>query len=117
MAKRFIITEEEKGDILSKYGLVSEQMNQQKAVEVQMQKIKPDMGGKYCFGDPKRLQATYGYNVKLYKVKSGDTLSDIASKYPGVSSVDEIIATNRSCSLGKGLKSGDVIAITILPSM
>jgi hypothetical protein len=117
MAKRFIISEEEKGDILSKYGLVNEQMNQQKGVDVQMGKIKPEMGGKYCFGDPKRLQATYGYNVKLYKVKSGDTLSDIASKYPGVSSVDEIIATNRSCNLGKGLKGGDVIAITILPSM
>ena len=54
-----------------------------------MEKIKPEMGGKYCFGDPKRLQSAYGYNVKLYKVKSGDTLSDIASKHPGVTNVDD----------------------------
>jgi predicted Zn-dependent protease len=117
MAKRFIITEEEKGDILSKYGLVSEQMNQQKEVSVQMNNIKPEMGGKYCFGDPKRLQSAYGYNVKLYKVKSGDTLSDIASKHPGVTSVDDLIRINKGCSLSKGLKSGDVIAIVIMPEM
>jgi len=117
MAKRFIISEDEKRDIRSRYGLVNEQMNKQQAVDVQMTTIKPEMGGKYCFGDPKRVQATYGYNVKLYKVKSGDTLSGIAAKYPGVSSVDEIIATNRSCNLSQGLKGGDVIAITILPSM
>jgi predicted Zn-dependent protease len=117
MSKRFIISEEEKGDILSKYGLVSEQMNRQKEVSTQMEKIKPEMGGKYCFGDPKRLQSEVGNNVKLYKVKSGDTLSEIASKYPGVSDVDEIIATNKSCQLSKGLRGGDVIAIVMLPSM
>ena len=117
MAKRFIISEEEKGDILSKYGLVSEQMNQQKEVSAQMEKIKPEMGGKYCFGDPKRLQSAYGYNVKLHKVKSGDTLSDIASKHPGVTNVDDLIRINKSCMLSKGLKSGDVIAIVIMPEM
>ena len=117
MTKRFIISEEERSDIRAKYGLVNEQMNRQQAVDVQMRTIKPEMGGKYCFGDPKRIQSLYGYNVKLYKVKSGDTLSDIASKYPGVASVDEIISTNKSCNLSKGLKGGDVIAITILPSM
>jgi predicted Zn-dependent protease len=117
MTKRFIITEEEKDDILSKYGLVSEQMNQQKAVDVQMEKIKPEMGGKYCFGDSKRLQSAYGYNVKLYKVKSGDTLSDIASKHPGVTTVDDLIRINKGCSVSKGLKSGDVIAIVLMPEM
>lgn len=117
MSKRFIITEEEKGDILSKYGLVSEQMNQQKDVDVQMEKIKPEMGGKYCFGDSKRLKSAYGNNVKLYKVKSGDTLSDIASKHPGVTSVDDLIRINKGCSVSKGLKSGDVIAIVMMPSM
>ena len=117
MTKRFIITEEEKDDILSKYGLVSEQMNQQKAVDTQMEKIKPETGGKYCFGDPKRLQSAYGYNVKLYKVKSGDTLSDIASKHPGVTTVDDLIRINKGCSVSKGLKSGDVIAIVLMPEM
>jgi len=117
MAKRFIISEEEKGDILSKYGLVSEQMNQQKEVSAQMEKIKPEMGGKYCFGDPKRLQSNYGYNVKLYKVKSGDTLSGIVSKHPIVDSVDDLIRINKSCALNKGLNSGDVLAILMVPSM
>jgi nucleoid-associated protein YgaU len=117
MTKRFIISEEEKSDIRAKYGLVNEQMNRQQSVDIQMRTIKPEMGGKYCFGDPKRVQSTYGDNVKLYKVKSGDTLSGIAAKYHGISSVDEIIATNRSCNLSQGLKGGDVIAITILPSM
>lgn len=117
MAKRFIITEEEKGDILSKYGLVSEQMNQQKAVDTQMEKIKPETGGKYCFGDPKRLQSAYGNNIKLYKVKSGDTLSGIVSKHPIVDDVDDIISINKGCMLSKGLKSGDVLAILLVPSM
>ena len=97
--------------------VIEEQMNQQKAVDVQMEKIKPEMGGKYCFGDPKRLQAAYGYNAKLHKVKSGDTLSGIASRHPGVTSVDDLIRINKSCMLSKGLKSGDVLAIVIMPEM
>ena len=117
MIKRFIISEEEKKDIRSKYGLVNEQMNQQKSVEVQMEKIKPEMGGKYCFGDPKRLQSNYGYNIKLYKVKSGDTLSGIVSKHPIVDDVDDLISINKGCMLSKGLKSGDVLAILLVPSM
>ena len=40
MAKRFIISEEEKGDILSKYGLLKEQMNRLPDIDVQMKKIK-----------------------------------------------------------------------------
>jgi predicted Zn-dependent protease len=117
MSKRFIISEEERSEIRSRYGLVNEQMNQQKEVSVQMEKIKPEIGGKYCFGDPKRLQSAYGNNVKLYKVKSGDTLSDIASKHPGVTDVDDLIRINKGCSVSKGLKSGDVIAIVMMPSM
>ena len=117
MAKRFIISEEEKGDILSKYGLLKEQMNRLPDIDVQMKKIKPDIGGKYCFGNPQRLKSEVGNNVLLYKVKSGDTLSEIASKYPGVTFVDEIISTNKSCQLSKGLRGGDVIAIVMLPSM
>ena len=97
--------------------VIEEQMNTQTPVDVQMTKIKPEMGGKYCFGDPKRLKGSYGNNVKLYKVKAGDTLSDITSKYPGVGSVEELIATNKSCQLSKGLKTGDVLALILLPSM
>jgi nucleoid-associated protein YgaU len=115
MAKIIRLTESDLTNIVRR--VIEEQMNTQTPVDVQMTKIKPEMGGKYCFGDPRRLKATYGNNVKLHKVKSGDTLSGIAAKYPGVASVDEIIATNRSCQLSKGLKGGDVIAIVMLPSM
>jgi predicted Zn-dependent protease len=115
MAKIIRLTESDLNRIVKR--VIEEQMNQQKAVDVQMEKIKPEMGGKYCFGDPKRLQSAYGYNVKLHKVKSGDTLSGIASKHPGVTSVDSLIAINKSCALNKGLRGGDVIAIVIAPEM
>ena len=117
MTKRFIISEEEKSDILSKYGLVSEQMNMQQDIDVQMRKIKPEMGGKYCFGSPQRMKSNYGNNVLLHKVKSGDTLSGIAAKHPGVTSVDSLISINKGCALDKGLRGGDVIAIVIAPEM
>jgi hypothetical protein len=44
-------------------------------------------------------------------------LSDIASKHPGVTDVDDLIRINKGCSVSKGLKSGDVIAIVMMPSM
>lgn len=115
MAKIIRLTESDLTNIVRR--VIEEQMNTQTPIDVQMTKIKPEMGGKYCFGDPRRLKATYGNNVVLHKVKSGDTLSGIAAKYPGVASVDELIATNRSCQLSKGLKGGDVIAVVMLPSM
>ena len=93
MKKVVKLTESDLNRIVKR--VIEEQMNRQKAVDVQMEKIKPEMGGKYCFGDPKRLQSDYGYNVKLYKVKSGDTLSDIASKHPGVTEVDDLIRINK----------------------
>ena len=114
MAKIIRLTESDLTNIVRR--VIEEQMDNQTSIDVQMAKIKPEMGGKYCFGDPKRVKATYGNNIKLHKVKSGDTLSGISAKYPAVGSVDEIIATNRSCQLSKGLKSGDVIAIVMLPS-
>jgi hypothetical protein len=114
MAKIIRLTESDLTNIVRR--VIEEQMDNQTSIDVQMAKIKPEMGGKYCFGDPKRVKATYGNNIKLHKVKSGDTLSGISAKYPAVASVDEIIATNRSCQLSKGLKSGDVIAIVMLPS-
>ena len=115
MAKIIRLTESDLTNIVRR--VIEEQMNMQTPIDVQMTKIKPEMGGKYCFGNPQRMKSTYGNNIKLYKVKSGDTLSGIASKYPGVSDTDEIIATNKGCALAKGLRGGDVIAITILPSM
>jgi len=115
MAKIIRLTESDLNRIVKR--VIEEQMNTQTPIDVQMTKIKPEMGGKYCFGNPQRIKATYGNNVKLHKVKGGDTLSGISSKYPGVASVDEIIATNRGCQLSKGLKSGDVLAIVMLPSM
>jgi hypothetical protein len=115
MAKIIRLTESDLTKIVKR--VIEEQMNTQTPIDTQMMKVKPEMGGKYCFGDPKRLKATYGNNVKLHKVKTGDTLSGISSKYPAVASVDELVATNRSCQLSKGLKAGDVIAIVMLPSM
>ena len=115
MGKIIRLTESDLNRIVKR--VIEEQMNTQTPIDVQMKKIRPEMGGKYCFGDPRRIKATYGNNVKLHKVKTGDTLSDISVKYPGVASVDEVIATNRSCQLSKGLKAGDVIAIVMLPSM
>jgi hypothetical protein len=115
MGKIIKLTESDLTKIVRR--VIEEQMNMQTPIDVQMTKIKPEMGGKYCFGDPKRLKATYGDNVKLHKVKTGDTLSAIAAKTPNLSDVDEIIAVNRSCQLSKGLKAGDVIAIVMMPSM
>ena len=115
MTKIIRLTESDLTKIVRR--VIEEQMNTQTPIDTQMMKVKPEMGGKYCFGDPKRLKATYGNNVKLHKVKSGDTLSGIASKHPGVTSVDDLISINKSCALDKGLKSGDVIAIVIMPEM
>lgn len=115
MSKIIRLTESDLTNIVRR--VIEEQMNMQTPIDVQMTKIKPEMGGKYCFGNPQRMKSNYGNNVKLYKVKSGDTLSDISSKYPGVGEIDEIIATNKACQLSKGLRAGDVIAIVLLPSM
>ena len=97
--------------------VIEEQMGMQQDIDVQMRKIKPEMGGKYCFGSPQKMKAAYGYNVQLHKVKSGDTLSGIAAKHPGVTDVEDLIRINKGCMLSKGLKSGDVIAIVIAPEM
>ena len=49
MAKIIRLTESDLTKIVKR--VIEEQMNQQKAVDVQMVKIKPEMGGKYCFGE------------------------------------------------------------------
>lgn len=115
MTKIIRLTESDLTKIVNR--VIEEQMNRQQDIDVQMTKIKPEMGGKYCFGSPQKMKSAYGYNVKLHKVRSGDTLSGIASKHPGVTSVDDLIRINKSCMLTKGLKSGDVLAIVIAPEM
>jgi LysM repeat protein len=115
MTKIIRLTETDLTRIVNR--VIEEQMNMQQDIDVQMKKIKPEMGGKYCFGNPQRVKSSYGSNVKLHKVKSGDTLSGIAAKYPGVTDVDEIVSINKGCMLSKGLKSGDVLAIVMSPSM
>ena len=97
--------------------VINEQMNTQTPIEVQMTKVVPEKGGKYCFGGSQKVKSMYGDNVKLYKVKPGDTLSGIVSRNPGTGSVEEIMATNRICTLQKGVKAGDVLALVLLPSM
>ena len=115
MAKIIRLTESDLTRIVNR--VIEEQMNSQQDIDVQMTKIKPEMGGKYCFGNPQRMKSVYGNNVQLHKVKSGDTLSGIAAKHPGVTDVDELIRINKGCVLTKGLKSGDVLAIVIAPQM
>lgn len=115
MAKIIRLTESDLTRIVNR--VIEEQMNMQQDIDVQMKKIKPEMGGKYCFGNPQRMKSNYGNNVLLHKVKGGDTLSGIAAKHPGVTDVDELIRINKGCMLSKGLKSGDVIAIVIAPQM
>jgi hypothetical protein len=120
MAKRFIISEEEKNDIRSRYGLVNEQMNRQEQIDSQLRKIKPDMGGKYCFGKQtlQKLKLDIGENnLLLHKVKTGDTLSGIVSKHPGTVDEQSLINSNKGCDLSKGLRAGDVIIMSIVPSM
>jgi LysM repeat protein len=120
MSKRFIISEEEKNDIRSIYGLVNEQMNHQEPIDSQLRKVKPEMGGKYCFGKQtlQQLKSNIGNrNLLLHKVKTGDTLSGIAAQHPGTVSESELINTNKGCELSKGLRAGDVIIMSIVPSM
>ena len=120
MAKRFIISEEERSDIRSRYGLVNEQMNRQEPIDSQMSKIKPEIGGKYCFGKQtlQEFKRDLGYrNLLLHKVKSGDTLSGIAAQHSGTVDEQDLIDMNKSCNLSKGLKAGDVIIMAIIPSM
>lgn len=115
MTKIIRLTESDLTRIVNR--VIEEQMNMQQDIDVQMRKIKPEMGGKYCFGSPQKMKAAYGYNVQLHKVKNGDTLSGIAAKHPGVTDVEDLIRINKGCMLSKGLKSGDVIAIVIAPQM
>jgi LysM repeat protein len=53
----------------------------------------------------------------LHKVKTGDTLSGIAAQHPGIVSESELINRNKGCDLSKGLRAGDVIIMSIVPSM
>jgi predicted Zn-dependent protease len=115
MTKIIRLTESDLTKIVKR--VIEEQMGMQQDIDVQMKKIRPEMGGKYCFGSPQKMKAAYGYNVKLHKVKSGETLSGIAANHPGVTDVEDLIRINKGCMLSKGLKSGDVIAIVIAPSM
>jgi|LakMenEpi03Aug12_release.lakeMendotaPanAssembly.Ray.scaffolds.fasta_scaffold1042163_2 hypothetical protein len=115
MAKVIKLTESDLHRIVRR--VINEQMNTQTPIEVQMTKVVPEKGGKYCFGGPQKVKSMYGDNVKLYKVKPGDTLSGIVSRNPGTGSVEEIMATNRICTLQKGVKAGDVLALVLLPSM
>lgn len=100
--------------------LVMEQMNHQEPIDSQIRKIKPDMGGKYCFGKQtlQQLKTNVGdRNLLLHKIKSGDTLSGISSQHPGTVSERELINYNKGCNLSSGIKVGDVIIMAIVPSM
>lgn len=82
----------------------------QEPVEKQMSKIKPGIGGKYCF-DPKKY---YGESdQKIYLIKAGDTLETLGRIG---NSMENILNQNNLCQLKKGLKAGDVIIFSMAPN-
>lgn len=82
----------------------------QEPVEKQVAKIKPGIGGKYCF-NPKDY---YGEsNQKVHLIKRGDTLEALGRIG---NSMENILYQNTLCELRKGLKAGDVIIFSMAPS-
>jgi hypothetical protein len=115
MTKIIRLTESDLTKIVKR--VIEEQSKIQTPIENMMKKIKPESGGKYCFSNPKQLNDAYGSKLKLYKIKSGDTLSGIISNHRGVGGTDSIVSINEKCNLSKNIKAGDVIVIGLLPSM
>ena len=117
MSKRLVITEEERNEIRGKYNLMEQDSNGYGDVSVQMAKVRPDAGCKYCF-DPKKFTRDVigGANtsLKLHKIKQGDTLSGIISNIPSHDK-NELLNDNSLCPLKLGLKVGDVIIVNWQP--
>ena len=89
-------------------------------IEQQMQKIKPDAGGKYCFSTQmaQRLRKESGLSHLIYKVKKGDVLSKLTQANGGpANSIYSIEYGNDLCpEIKKGIiKAGDVIVMSTFP--
>jgi hypothetical protein len=84
-------------------------------IEQQMKKVKPDVGGKYCFSPQmaQRLRRESGLEHLVYKVKQGDVLSKLIQKNGGpANSIHSIEYGNDLCPeiKTKGIiKVGNVI--------
>ena len=77
-------------------------------VNAKYNSVKPDQGGKYCFSKEKLKQTieAIGSNYTiLYKLKTGDTLSELEKKVGG----DYVNSMNPDCKLTKRFRAGDVI--------
>lgn len=93
--------------------VLEEQKNEwfmQEPVEKQIAKIKPGVGGKYCF-DPKKFIGEY--DQRVYLIKPGDTLESLGRIG---NSMENILYQNNLCPLKKGIKAGDVIIFSMAPS-
>lgn len=92
----------------------------QESVDTQMKKVKPDVGGKYCF-----TNQTLNYEKKIndrytliYKIKKGDVLSKFDQDNGGFANdIDWIKQHNNLCPEIKNnvIKVGDVIIVATNP--
>ncbi len=91
-------------------------------IEQQMKKVKPDVGGKYCFSPQmaQRLRKESGLAHLVYKVKQGDVLSKLIQKNGGLAnSIYSIEYANDLCpEIKKGIiKTGNVIVFSTFPDV
>lgn len=125
MKKRVIkLTESQLNEIIKrviseqKYPSAEQSKFHRQEAERLMNGTKPAEGGKYCFtkeGLIKTIENGGSKNLKLYRIKSGDTLS----KYQNMTDQDRfIISVNNLCKLEnpKEFRAGDVIAVDFTPS-
>ncbi|MGB5036334.1 MAG: LysM peptidoglycan-binding domain-containing protein [Blastocatellia bacterium] len=84
------VTVDDRGDVLAVSGTVNSEAAKQSVWE-EYGRLDPDMGSGDLLLD---LQVVEGGGAEVYEVKSGDSLSKIASHYDGVS-WKEIFEANR----------------------
>jgi len=123
--KRIIISDDEKNNIRQMHesfkenGRVVEEQTSvgRPLLSKQMEKIKPDVGGKYCFSNNKikSIESINDTSYIVYKIKAGDTINDIAMRGNGKENIE---LSNDLCpeiKQGK-IKVGDVIIYSLSPS-
>ena len=77
-------------------------------VNAKYNSVKPDQGGKYCFSKKKlkeTIEAIGSRYTILYKLKTGDTLSELEVTAGG----DYVNSMNPDCNLTTRFIAGDVI--------
>ena len=82
-------------------------------VKEQMKKVKPDVGGKYCFSQKRLAEVADQPYFIVHKIKTGDTLEKLGNWGNGL---DALKFDNNLCDLKKSLRAGDVILVSMAPS-